>query len=180
MYIPPRSIYHHTSQCHYKAHKDASNYTSTIFNLFASAMSFSSLQLPQYSACHCERASTLFSSMGRMTFCPSTPTPAALGVALLLPLLLVLPFSYSIILTCSHRRFSSASQFSHSLWIISFSILFTTRIATSRSWRYDPSRWRVRRNCRAVALLVLEVRTAPASSYDESRDVVFRIWRNVL
>lgn len=156
----PRPIYHYTSPIK-SVQRCVPFYTSTIFILFASAISFSSLQLPQYSVCHCVRASTLFSSIGRMTFCPSTP--AALDVALLLPVLL-LPFSYSIILTCSHRRFSSASQFSHSLWIISFSILFTTRIATSRSWRYDPSRWRVRRSCRAVALLVLEVRTAPASS----------------
>lgn len=161
-----------------RTHNNAPFYTSTIFVLFASAISFSSLQLPQYSACHRVSASTLFSSMGRMTLCPSRPTLAALAVAL--PLLLLLAFSDSIILICSHRRFSSASQFSHSLWIISFSILFTTLIATSRSCRYDPSRWRVRRSCRAVALLVLELRTAPASSYVESSDVVFRIWRNVL
>lgn len=165
---PPLQTYHGT----------LSPYTSTIFILFARALSFSSLQLPQYSACHCARASTLFSSMGRMTFCPSPPTPVVLAAALLLLLLLPV-FSDSIILTWSHRRFSSASQFSHSLWIISFSMLLTTRIATSRSWRYDPNRWRVRRICRAVALLELDARAAPASSYDESNDVVFKIWRNV-
>ena len=123
------------------------------------SLSCSILQLPQYSSCHLFRSSSLLflsRSLASKIFWDSVPLVFLIGDEFV-------RFSRNIAWICLHLEFSSRSQFSHSALIISLSTLFTTRIATIKSCRYEPKFCRVRRSRLAVdRVAVSEKDTAAA------------------